>query len=126
MRNYIYLCLILILSAAVNAQSNPYSSATAHPLATEAGENLLKSGGNAFDAAVAITAALAVVEPYGSGIGGGGFWLLHDAKSKKDIVIDGRETAPLKSTAGMASRLSRLRMRVQIVTIRPTPAACAP
>lgn len=101
MRSYIFICLLLVLSVAVNAQSNPYSISTAQPLATKAGENILKAGGNAFDAAVAITAALAVVEPYGSGIGGGGFWLLHDARSKADIVIDGRETAPLKSTADM-------------------------
>ncbi len=74
---------------------------TAHPLATQAGETILKSGGNAFDAAVAISAALAVVEPFGSGIGGGGFWLLHDAKRNKDIVIDGREIAPFAATQDM-------------------------
>lgn len=68
--------------------------ASAHPLATEAGLNILSQGGNAFDAAIAVTAALAVVEPYSSGIGGGGFWLLHRVSDGKQIMVDGRETAP--------------------------------
>jgi gamma-glutamyltranspeptidase/glutathione hydrolase len=69
--------------------------ASAHPQATVAGMEILSAGGNAFDAAVAVSAALAVVEPYGSGIGGGGFWLLHRASDGKQIMIDGRERAPL-------------------------------
>jgi len=68
--------------------------ATTHPLATQAGLEIFRQGGNAFDAAVAITATLAVVEPYSSGLGGGGFWLLHRAGDGKQIMIDGRETAP--------------------------------
>ena len=68
--------------------------ATAHPLATQAGLEIIRQGGNAFDAAVAITATLAVVEPYSSGLGGGGFWLLHRSDDGKQIMIDGRETAP--------------------------------
>jgi len=75
--------------------------ASAHPLATEAGLNILKQGGNAFDAAIAVTAVLAVVEPYSSGIGGGGFWLLHDAKSGRDIMLDGRERAPFRAHRDM-------------------------
>ncbi len=68
--------------------------ASAHTLATEAGFEVLRAGGNAFDAAVAVSAALSVVEPISSGIGGGGFFLLHDAKSGQDVFIDARETAP--------------------------------
>lgn len=75
--------------------------ATAHPLATQAGYEILQQGGNAFDAAVTVSTVLAVVEPYSSGIGGGGFWLLHSVDDKKDIMLDGRETAPAKATATM-------------------------
>ena len=58
-------------------------------------------GGNAFDAAVAVTACLAVVEPYASGLGGGGFWLLHTASDERDVMLDGREVAPLAATRDM-------------------------
>lgn len=68
--------------------------ASAHPLATAAGKEILHAGGNAFDAAVAITAAIGVVEPYGSGLGGGGFWLLHRQLDNHQVMIDGREMAP--------------------------------
>ena len=74
---------------------------SAHPMATAAGEKILAAGGNAFDAAVAVTAALAVVEPYSSGIGGGGFWLLHREKDNFQIMIDGRERAPLNAHRDM-------------------------
>ena len=71
--------------------------ASAHPLATQAGIDILKRGGNAFDAAIAVTATLAVVEPYSSGIGGGGFYLLHQAQTDNDVMIDARERAPYRA-----------------------------
>ena len=89
------LCLGLCLSCqASNVKPPTAAVASAHPLATEAGLLILKQGGNAFDAAIAVTAALAVVEPYSSGIGGGGFWLLHRASDGMQIMVDGRERAP--------------------------------
>ena len=69
--------------------------ASAHYLATEAGHEVLAKGGNAFDAAIAVSAALAVVEQTSSGIGGGGFWLLHRARDGRQVMLDGRERAPL-------------------------------
>ena len=78
-----------------------YAVASAHPLATQAGIDILRQGGNAFDAAVAVTACLAVVEPYASGLGGGGFWLLHTASDARDVMLDGREVAPLAATRDM-------------------------
>ncbi|MFU8878564.1 MAG: gamma-glutamyltransferase [Wenzhouxiangellaceae bacterium] len=74
---------------------------SAHELATEAGFEILDAGGNAFDAAVAVSAALAVVEPASSGIGGGGFWLMHRAEDEFTTMVDGREEAPAAATADM-------------------------
>lgn len=89
-------------AASTESQSPPAAAvASAHPAATAAGIEILAAGGNAFDAAVAVSAALAVVEPYSSGIGGGGFWLLHIADAGRDIMIDGRERAPLAATRSM-------------------------
>lgn len=68
--------------------------ASAHSLATDAGLEMIRKGGNAFDAAVAVSAMLSVVEPVSSGLGGGGFFLLHDAKTGRDVFVDARETAP--------------------------------
>lgn len=73
---------------------NQAAIASAHPLATQAGFEVLNQGGNAFDAAIAVSAALAVVEPSGSGLGGGGFWLLHRAEDGFQTMVDGREKAP--------------------------------
>ena len=72
--------------------------ASAHSLSTQAGLEIVRAGGNAFDAAIAVSAALSVVEPISSGIGGGGFFLLHEAKSGRDVFVDARETAPAAAT----------------------------
>lgn len=94
-------CLLFFQSAFSAEKPGSIAIATAHPLATQAGVEILEKGGNAFDAAVAVTAALAVVEPYSSGLGGGGFWLLHRVSDNKDIMIDGRETAPGRASRDM-------------------------
>ena len=72
--------------------------ASAHDLATQAGLQIIAQGGNAFDAAIAVSSTLSVVEPISSGLGGGGFFLLHDGKTGKDVFIDARETAPAAAT----------------------------
>lgn len=86
-------------ASAQEADIGSWGIASGHPLATEAGVEVLAAGGNAFDAAVAVSAALAVVEPHGSGLGGGGFWLLHVAAEGRDVMVDGRERAPLAASA---------------------------
>lgn len=74
--------------------------ASSHYLATDAGLQILKQGGNAFDAAVAVSSTLSVVEPISSGLGGGGFFLLHDAKTGRDVMLDAREYAPASVNLG--------------------------
>lgn len=93
--------LWLFSAGAMATLPRGHAIASAHPLATEAGRLVIEAGGNAFDAAVAVSAALAVVEPYGSGLGGGGFWLLHRASDRHEVMIDGRERAPAAATADM-------------------------
>ncbi len=74
--------------------------ATAHPLATRAGIDILGKGGNAFDAAAAVALTIGVAEPTGSGIGGGGFFLLYIAKQNRYVMLDAREAAPLLAGHG--------------------------
>lgn len=103
------LALFLLLAACGGAPSGGPAApgqgeaavASAHPAATAAGLEVLAAGGNAFDAAVAVSAALAVVEPHSSGLGGGGFWLLHRQSDGYQVMVDGRERAPLAATADM-------------------------
>ena len=74
---------------------------TSNAYATEVGEKILAEGGNAYDAATAISAMLSVVEPFSSGLGGGAFWLIYDAENKEYKTLDARETAPFKSHKDM-------------------------
>ncbi|HEY8034260.1 MAG TPA: gamma-glutamyltransferase [Methylobacter sp.] len=99
-------CAVLLLTAvfgisAVYADGTRAAIASAHPLATAAGFEILDKGGNVFDAAVAVSATLAVVEPSGSGLGGGGYWLLHREQDGFETMIDGREKAPLAAHQAM-------------------------
>ncbi|HYO56476.1 gamma-glutamyltransferase [Archangium sp.] len=96
------LSLLAVASSAWAAR--PYRGgavATAHPVASEAALRMLEKGGNAVDAAVAAAFTLAVVGPYHSGIGGGGFALVHDAKTGGTQVLDFREVAPKAATRDM-------------------------
>jgi gamma-glutamyltranspeptidase/glutathione hydrolase len=97
MTRYAVICLACaVLSFSLSADDGPGKAAiaSAHYLATEAGHEILAQGGNAFDAAIAVSAALAVVEPTSSGVGGGAFWLLHRASDNFEVMVDGREQAP--------------------------------
>lgn len=73
---------------------------TVDPEASAAAIEVLRKGGNAADAAVAAAATLGVTEPYSAGVGGGGYFVYYDAKSKSVGTIDGRETAPAGITPG--------------------------
>jgi gamma-glutamyltranspeptidase/glutathione hydrolase len=101
MRYLTVILLVLFNTTQVYAHNQKIAIASAHPLATAAGFEILDKGGNVFDAAVAISATLAVVEPSGSGLGGGGYWLLHRQKDDLETVIDGRERAPLAADSKM-------------------------
>jgi gamma-glutamyltranspeptidase/glutathione hydrolase len=75
--------------------------AAANPLAVEAGIDILRKGGSAADAAVAIQVMLGLVEPQSSGIGGGAFMLYYDAATGEVKALDGREKAPAGATPDM-------------------------
>ncbi|MCY7291847.1 MAG: gamma-glutamyltransferase [Ferruginibacter sp.] len=109
----ISLSLVCFIATTVNAQLNPYNYnntknvtankaavVSAHALASDAGLQMLKKGGNAFDAAIATQLALAVVYPGAGNLGGGGFLVAHTAKGK-NIALDYREKAPAKASKDM-------------------------
>ena len=102
--HWLYLVFILFYSGSISPNELTQSKGavvTSNALATKAGEKILAEGGNAYDAATTISAMLSVVEPFASGLGGGAFWLIYDAKSKKYKMLDARETAPLQSHKNM-------------------------
>src|SRR3954452_6412834 len=82
------------------ATTEPFVIA-ANPLAARAGLNVLRRGGSAVDAAIAVQAMLSLVEPQSSGIGGGAFMNYFDARTRKLTIYDGRETAPAQAVSTM-------------------------
>jgi gamma-glutamyltranspeptidase/glutathione hydrolase len=99
----LFLFLSLVALSVQSAERAPGKAAvaSAHPLASKAGMEILAKGGNAFDAAVAVSAALNVVEPNASGLGAGGFYLLHRASDGRNVMIDAREKAPGEASRDM-------------------------
>ncbi len=100
------ICFVLLGTGpnSIAAESPPRGMvSSAHPLATDIGLNVLKSGGNAIDAAVAVGFTLGVVDTHNSGIGGGCFMLIRLANGKF-VAIDGREMAPAAATRDMFLR----------------------
>ncbi len=95
---WLALCLF---SSSVLAASPDGVVAVSHPAAAAAGARMLAAGGNAIDAAAAVQFALNVVEPQSSGIGGGGFMLIHLARTRETFIVDSRERAPAKASADM-------------------------
>ncbi|MCX7557349.1 gamma-glutamyltransferase [Xanthomonadaceae bacterium JHOS43] len=97
------LLLVLVPLQAREVPAPPRQSAiaSANGYATDAGLEVLARGGNAFDAAVAVSATLGLVEPESSGLGGGGLMLLHLADDAREVFIDARERAPLAATRDM-------------------------
>lgn len=85
------------------APQKPHADAiaSASSYATDAGMAMLNQGGNAFDAAVAVASMLGVTEPHHSGMGGGGFILIYDAKKQQYVFIDARDTAPQAARKNM-------------------------
>ena len=97
--------LSLIFSGGVEAAAgNNGAVAAEHRLASAAGVEILRQGGNAVDAAVAASLVSGVVNPSSSGLGGGGFMVIFDAETKKSITIDYRERAPMAATRNMYVR----------------------
>ncbi|MFQ3190148.1 MAG: gamma-glutamyltranspeptidase/glutathione hydrolase [Paraglaciecola sp.] len=109
MNQYSFLCLFIVTSLMAcssektpsEQKKSPVMVVTANPHATEAGLEILRAGGSAVDAAIAIEAVLSLVEPQSSGLAGGGFMVHFDASDNAISVFDGRETAPAAATADM-------------------------
>jgi gamma-glutamyltranspeptidase / glutathione hydrolase len=97
----VFFSVVALPATAAEKAPGKAAIASAHPLASQAGLEILEKGGNAFDAAVAVAGALAIVEPSGSGLGGGGFILVHRASDSLNVMIDAREKAPAAATRDM-------------------------
>ena len=102
MTRLILALVALLLPLPVLAGGGVVSSAD--PRATAAGQEILRAGGSAADAQMAMMLALTVVEPQSSGIGGGGFFVYHDAKTGQIATINGREKAPASATPDLFIR----------------------
>lgn len=100
-RNSPHWLALFLLSSSVVAASPDGVVAVSHPAAAAAGARMLAEGGNAIDAAAAVQFALNVVEPQSSGIGGGGFMMIHLAGSGETLIVDSRERAPAAASADM-------------------------
>ena len=88
----------LATEATAPVTSDTWMVAAANPLAVEAGADVLRAGGSAADAMIAVQAVLGLVEPQSSGLGGGAFLVWYDAASGEITTLDGRETAPMAAT----------------------------
>ncbi|MBC7993925.1 MAG: gamma-glutamyltransferase family protein [Rhizobacter sp.] len=100
-----WLAALLLLAGCASTLPQRHMVAAAHPLATDAGMQMLRAGGSAVDAGIAVQLVLTLVEPQSSGIGGGVFIVHHDGKQVQ--TIDGRETAPAAATSDLFMRDGR-------------------
>ncbi len=110
----LFVVLAPIAPAAVPVRVEPVTAphgmvVAGHPEAAQAGVEILKAGGNAIDAAVAVSLALGVAEPYGSGLGGKLMLLYHDAKSGRTYAIDAMDAAPSVNVAAYVQRPEEVR-----------------
>ncbi len=96
--------LLLAAPAAAQTPARQHLAAAAHPVPAEAGREVLRAGGSALDAAIAMQMVLTLVEPQSSGIGGGAFLLHWDSESRQLQAWDGRETAPAAATPALFLR----------------------
>ncbi len=93
-----------MVSDSVPVKASKFMAATANPYATEAALEILREGGSAVDAAIAVQMVLTLVEPQSSGIGGGGFMLHFDSLTGETVAYDGREKAPASTSETMFLR----------------------